>query len=406
MRTVALATLLAPALPAADRTLSIREAVDSALAAHPALVESAARMGVTEAGGRQASVSPNPRLVLQVENVRPYGNPSFRYGRDADQFAYLEKDFETGGKRQRRIDVAAFAVRRAELELALLRQRIAARVKQAYWQAAGARRNHQLVAATVKNLDQVVEYHQTRVREGAMAAGDLLRVRLERERLELAANTADLEAERARILVEREMGWKEFPGLLLADPVETPPPAAGEASLERALAERAEVLLARQAIETARAQLASEQAIGLPNLGVLFGYKRTAGFDTMIGGVQFELPFTNRNRGNIDAAAAAIRASEASLAGAEALVAAEFHTAEREHRLRLNQLGHSLRQMLEIAEESARIAQAAYREGVADLLRLLDAGRVLLETQLLYARAHAEYRQSAAALETAMGVIQ
>jgi outer membrane protein TolC len=56
------------------------------------------------------------------------------------------------------------------------------------------------------------------------------------------------------------------------------------------------------------------------------------------------------------------------------------------------------------AAESARISRAAYREGGWDLLRLLDAERLRIETQSLYYQALAEYRQSIAELETAMGV--
>jgi outer membrane protein TolC len=57
------------------------------------------------------------------------------------------------------------------------------------------------------------------------------------------------------------------------------------------------------------------------------------------------------------------------------------------------------------ASETARIAQAAYREGGADLLRLLDAERVRLETDLLRVQALTEFRLSESAVETAMGVM-
>ena len=58
------------------------------------------------------------------------------------------------------------------------------------------------------------------------------------------------------------------------------------------------------------------------------------------------------------------------------------------------------------AEETARIAAAAYREGGTDLLRLLDAQRLQLETQLVYVQALVDYRLAVANLETAMGANQ
>jgi outer membrane protein TolC len=57
------------------------------------------------------------------------------------------------------------------------------------------------------------------------------------------------------------------------------------------------------------------------------------------------------------------------------------------------------------ARDTARIAQAAYREGGADLLRLLDAERVRLETELLRVQAQTEFRLSESAVDTAMGVM-
>ncbi len=95
---------------------------------------------------------------------------------------------------------------------------------------------------------------------------------------------------------------------------------------------------------------------------------------------------------------------EASLAAVEATVRAEVNAARTDCELRRKQLVESLRPLREHASESSGIAQAAYREGGADLLRLLDSERVRLEVEVLYHRTLAEYRQSVAALETAMGV--
>jgi cobalt-zinc-cadmium efflux system outer membrane protein len=55
------------------------------------------------------------------------------------------------------------------------------------------------------------------------------------------------------------------------------------------------------------------------------------------------------------------------------------------------------------ADEVYRIVDAAYRETGSDILRLLDAERTRIETEIAYARALAELQQSAVALETAQG---
>ncbi|MCC7340126.1 MAG: TolC family protein, partial [Bryobacterales bacterium] len=58
------------------------------------------------------------------------------------------------------------------------------------------------------------------------------------------------------------------------------------------------------------------------------------------------------------------------------------------------------------AMETASIAEAAYREGGADLLRLLDAQRVRIEAQQTYVEARVNYELAIVDLEQALGIPQ
>jgi outer membrane protein TolC len=375
--------------------------VTQAVEQHPTLRISDDRIRISEGLRKQAGLVPNPRLVLQTENTRPYS--PFVFLRDTDNFAYLQQTFETGGKRDRRLEAATTAITRQQLERALTERQVTTRVRLAYWQAAGAALIAQLLAEDRERFQQIITYHEARVREGAMAEVDLIRVRLEGERLAVALNSARLDAERFRIALQREMGLARFDPIELASPLEPlPPPSI--ASVEEAIDTRPELRLARHLIEQARANLRLQQSGAKPNVDVLFGYKRTSGFDTMIGGVQFDLPFANRNQGNIEAATAEITLAESSRTAAEAIVRAEVESALREVEIRRRQLTDQLPAVRRQADETARIAEAAYREGGTDLLRLLDAQRLRLETQLLYSRSLTEYRQSLVALDAALGV--
>jgi outer membrane protein TolC len=52
---------------------------------------------------------------------------------------------------------------------------------------------------------QTVDYHQARFKEGKLAEVDLLRVRLERERIHAAAENANLDAQRALLGLARPL---------------------------------------------------------------------------------------------------------------------------------------------------------------------------------------------------------
>ncbi len=282
--------VLFPLAAFGQTTLSLREAVSQAMQTHPLLAAGAERTAVSEGLRRQAGLRPNPRLILQTENLRAHGSPGFRLGQDADTFAYLSQTLETGGKRDRRVEAAAANLRQSQLARELLAREIAGRVKQAYWNAAGAERLHALLLEAGRTFQRVVDYHELRVREGAMAEADLLRVRVESERLAITAGSAALEAERARIQLFREMGQIQFPAVSLSEPLDNTGAVTFAIDVSRALEDRTEVKLARQAVEQARARLQVERTAARPDLDVVFGYKRTAGFNTLLGGVQVGLP--------------------------------------------------------------------------------------------------------------------
>lgn len=346
---------------------------------------------------------PNPRIFFQTENWRAWSSPGFSPANSADTYLYLSQPVETGGKRAQRTAVAEAQVERARLERELVELQVVTAVKQAYWAASAAARIHAEAVASVSNFSGVLVYHENRVREGAMAEADLIKVRLEYERLQIAANSAELAATRARIELFRAMGQADDAHAALTDLAEAPatPPAA---DLERALANRPEMKLARQGREAAQAAVRLQRSLARPDVDVVAGYKQTSGSPTVLAGVQWTLPVNNRNQGNISAAEAAVRIAESEIAAQAALVRAEVAAAAAEVSMRRRQVTESLPRLREHASESARIALAAYREGGSDLLRLLDAERVRIEVETLYQRTLGEYRQSIAALEAALGV--
>jgi cobalt-zinc-cadmium efflux system outer membrane protein len=392
--------LISFALCAQER-LTVADAVAQALRNNPQLLTAAARVDIAEGLRLQAGLGPNPRLFLQSENARFWGAPSPSYP-GTDTYAFFAQAFEMGGKRQRRIDLATENVHGSEIERQLQRQRIVSRVSGAYWTAAGAARMLDLLQQEVASFDRVVQFHQDRVREGASPEVDLLRIEVERERLVSSARTAAQDAERTRIAMFREMGNTEFPAVEFADALDQPHPVE-LLTVEQALAQRPEMKLARENVEQGRANLRLQEANAKPDPDTFLGYKHTFGFNTLYAAVQIPLPVRNRNQGQIEAAAAEIRAAQSSVSATEALVRSELETARRDYESRQRLLNETLRPMRDRADEVYRIVDAAYRETGSDILRLLDAERTRIETQLLYARTLSEFQQSAVALETAQG---
>jgi cobalt-zinc-cadmium efflux system outer membrane protein len=202
----------------------------------------------------------------------------------------------------------------------------------------------------------------------------------------------------------REMGKSEFPAVLLTEALDGL--KVIEIDLPGALDRRPEMRLAHQAIEQAQANWRLQRANAKPDIDTQLGYKRTLGFDTLYAAVQIPLPVRNRNQGQIAAAEGELKAAEANLKAAEAQIRADVQIAATDYEARRRLVTETLRPMREEAGEVSRIAQAAYREGGFDLLRLIDSERARLEAEILYARTLAEYQQSAVALQIALGTLR
>src|SRR5690348_1355887 len=355
----------------------------------------------------QAGIRPNPEFQFQNENLRPGQS----YGRDVDTLAMINQPLDVLGKRKQRIAFASEGVNRTQAEYQLVRWQVVQRVKLAYWAARGSQEVRDVLKTTVDNFQKIIDYHAAQLSVGAIAEQDLLRVRLEGERLKIAANLAAIEANRTRIELLKEMGQTNFADVTLTEPLVLASQVV-PIGVEQALAQRIEIKVARAALEQSRANAKLQDVLARPDLNVTYGYKRTqlpdttAGVNTAIVSLRVTLPASDKNQGNRIAAEADIRREQQLLAAAEAEVRADYYGALQEYESRRAEFLNTLQPFREHAGNLSEIAAAAYAEGGTDLLRLLDAERARLDAELAWTRGLVDYRQSIVRLEAAEGVGQ
>jgi cobalt-zinc-cadmium efflux system outer membrane protein len=385
----------------AQQNLTLKDAVQEAISRHPALAAADHRIAASEALVTQAGQRPNPRAYLQFENLRAWGQPGLVYSTDTDNFAYVSQRIETGHKRERRVDLARATVQFTNLERQVAAREIAARVAAAYWSSVAAAGLRDLLREDLKVFEETVHYHRDRVQQGAMAEVDLLRVLLEGDRLTVSVRTAEQEADMAILTLLREMGRSDMQPVELAEKLpemrDIPSPDTA-----KALSARPEMLSALAAVERAKLGVLVQRSTSAPDPEVLFGYKRTAGFDTVLFGLQVDIP-RNRNRGAIAAAAAEVKAAEAEAAAVRQRIIAEVAATHSDYLAKHTLIRDTLEPMRRRADEVARIARAAYREGGTDLLRVIDAERARIDALLAYYNALADYQQRVSALQIVLG---
>ena len=388
------------------KTLTLPQAIDIALSQRAELDAAREVINARIGAEGQAGRSPNPTLSLQSENWRFHGSPGFAPGRDLDLFAFVSQRFETAGKKAHRVELAGENRHVAELEREAVEWRIRQQVKRTYWDAVSARGYATVLADRREAVNRLVEYHEVRVRLGAAAELDLIKVRLESEKLEMQYINAQTEADRARYGLAAAMGLASSVfDVDLRDPrlPDTRDIPTAEQLIEAALSNRVEMRLARAMIERARALLNVQQASAKPDVTPYFGYKRNNGFNTLVGGLSIPLPVFDKRSGAIEEAASQVREFEATLRSTRARIRAEVATAAALVERRAEMLNRINERMLKRADETARIALAAYREGGVELLGVIDAQRTQNEVSQLLAQASRDYALGWVDLESAVG---
>ena len=335
---------------------------------NPRLVGPRAETDAAVALVDQASLSPNPEVSFDVENVA--GSGAFSGLQSTEYTLSVGQRLELGGKRSARIGAAEAQAELASLRADLTTVELGRLVRERYLAAAAA-------AARVELAEDVV----ARSEELARIAGVLVEVGREPPLRALRADAALAEARASLVEAEAESlsartalatlwAGGEAP-LVLAEFPDIVPPASLISEAQESLTYR----VARAESTAAAAEIERQRSLRIPDPTVSAGVRRfgESGDNAFLVGVSIPLPFRDRNQGNIAAAEARLRAANAR----EAVALADYEQAVATARARY--LGAEARvetlsqTSLPQAEEALRLVRIGYRNGRFPLIEVLAA---------------------------------
>ncbi len=388
--------------------LTLNEAVRRVRQNHPLLVVAKQRVAMFEGELFEAALKPNPTFTVSGENL-PLDPPEggFGFNRTMDWFAYFSQTIERGNKRELRRAAAERAVEVANIEAEAVERQLVYEVKVAYQHAAIARERIELLRENINQLGQLVKLNEVRVQAGYTAEGDLIKVRLEAQRIDYSVRKAMIEYDRAKIALQKAMGDSSFEADFdLAERLDFKTVSLNAKSLQDAALKRSNIKTVEARLEKARAFLQLQRASAKPDLTASFGYKRNGVDNALYGALSIPLPLYNKNQGNIARSEAEVAMIEAELRFERAIVLAELTAARRTVEANERQIEALRTEFLRNADESQQVSLAAYREGATDLLHLIDAQRTRTHAQELYFQALADYQLAIHELERAAGIEQ
>jgi cobalt-zinc-cadmium efflux system outer membrane protein len=382
--------------------LSLQSIVSTYIERNLELQAARYRLERTRADQIAARLRPNPGLTITAENFVISGPVSF--SKLYEVATSYSETIELGGKRQLRQRVADLTVSTSEAQFADAMRRGLAAVKRLYYDAVLARYNVEVANENRQTFVQLVQFNQTRFDEGAIPEYELIKVRLERMKVDSALRQAELALRQATIRLLERLGETSMARRTVAGDLDVIPGVPILDSLRQiALAERPDIQAAAREVDAANERLALEHARAKPDLSPFVGYKRVAGDNSVLFGVSIPLRIRDHNQAGIARAETDTKTAQTQLKLTENRALAELEAAYEAFQSAREQVQTFRSDLLGQADEARTIAVGAYEEGGTDLLPLLEAQRTRAEVRQQYFRTLFEYRTSLIDLELAVG---
>lgn len=316
------------------------------------------------------------------------------------------------GQRGAAVQAARADARAVEREVQVTENELRWNVTNAWIDAWQATRRAQLLAGGATDAQRLLGIARERFQAGSSPRLDVVRATADEARTAADAQAARtlVAAESARLAI-----W------VAGDPTHPPPitgdpgVSAGVPALEALIAAvTAHPALQRDEAQTqaAASRLALEKRLRLPTVSAELvvnqgdptltdgnGVRQT----DVIAGAAFELPVLNQRGGTIARADAQRRLAQAATSLDRAHLIADLAVAFRRTEAAATRAREITRRALPAMEEARAMTEESYRAGRADLVRVLEAERAVLDLRLAQAEAIATWARSFADLEKATG---
>ncbi len=372
---------------------TLEEFVALAERSHPRLL--AARASVEAARGKavQARLYPNPVIAGFSPQI---------VGAYSQWAGTVTQDVVTAGKLRLAQQAALRNVQKSEYELIRARYDVLRDVRQTYYALLVSQRRLEIYKLLLDIAKRSYEIGRQLADAGEGTKADVLFWSIERDRAEVRILNATVFIETGRRQLAAAVGLPRVDiGKLEADLHQELPNFDLKQLQEAVVRLNARPRVAEAII--AGNQWSLERAVvnPIPNISLMGGYQRQVGVPAMDMGVaqiMMSVPLFDRNQGNIRSARADIATARADLRMVELDLATQTAQAVAAYRTSQRLVDWYEEFILPKARETVTLTQTLYARGEVTFLSLLQAQKILTETELAYVDAQAERWAGAVAI--------
>lgn len=358
-------------------------------------------INTSEAAVEQAKLWSNPVFSFESVAYNPHTKKAFDYSNNTPQtgqyILQIQQMVSLAAQRSKLVRMAETNTALQRLAFDDLMRTLRRQLHAAFFDLASEQRKVALYTTESLRLGQLMEAQRTALRSGAISGYELTRLEVEQQSLnmEIAARTQTILSLSADFKLLTAIPAGTVPVPLTPEPKATLLPLANIA-MDSAIANRPDIKAAKTQVLYQNRNLSYQRSLAVPNLTLGAVYdKFGSAFNNYTGvSASFDIPFLNRNQGNIQAAGIGIKAAEAGSLYAEQEVRNQVFAALQQLQLARNQyLGISPELRASLNQISAA-AISDYNKRIISLIDFIDKIRTARTARLNEADMRNNYLQA------------
>jgi len=318
------AEINAQTLPVSDSLkLTVKQAEDLFLKNNLQLIAQHYNIGIAETQVITAKLFPNPDLSATTGLYDTNTHKFFDYSAGQDEYSGgISQLFTTAGKRNKNIQLAKIGVEQAKYQFFDLLRTLKASLRSDFFTIYFQQQSAKVYDTEINTLQKILKAYQEQNAKGNISEKDVLSIQSQLYSLqaELAGLVAGIDASISQL----QLLIRATPGTYIEavynyemdgkDILATVP---YQKLLDSAYNNRYDLRLAKSAVEYNDMNLKYQKALAVPDINLSLGYDRRGGYVPNYTnlGIEFNLPFFNRNQGGIKQAQLTIDQGKVQLQG-------------------------------------------------------------------------------------------
>lgn len=309
-------------------TISIRKADSLFLSKNLALLAEKYNVEATRALVIQNRLWDNPNITLNQNVVNPNyktmgGRKWFDMSDKGETSAQIQQLFLLAGKRNKRVNLAQLAADKEEQNYFDMLRTLKYSLRSGFYNIYYLQNIVKVYDKEINSLSKIVQVFEGQMEKGYASKKDVLR---------LKASLMSLESEKVGYLTQLIGAEADFNVLMHSSAVYYVPQPDSQAIvtlttdslklqplIDTAFVCRYDLKMAQADYKSSQVNLSYQKALGVPDLTLIAGWDRNGGYfkNYNFVGLQMDLPFFNRNQGNIKSARFTVESSKLRLQSAE-----------------------------------------------------------------------------------------